>query len=179
MSKKTELFEKNGTVKYVISKLNGIPKHKKKVEKLESCKDLDSAYTVALRYGRKYIHMDDKDKRDEFFKEAYWLGRKLLREGKKEEINVKEEGKEICIDEEFVNEIKKVDSDYEKVTDVEVKNEIDDDELIRRVIEYGATKLDYNFLVESKVDFKMLGYKEDIALCYLREFDKIVELINK
>ena len=85
MSKKTEAFEKNGTIKYVISKLDGIPKHKKKVEKLKSCKDLNSAYTIALRYGRKYIHLDDEKKRDEFFKESYWLGRKLLREYNKEE----------------------------------------------------------------------------------------------
>ena len=39
MSKRTDTFVKRGTIKLVINKLNGISKHKKKVDKLIECKN--------------------------------------------------------------------------------------------------------------------------------------------
>ena len=74
MSKITTDLDKKGTIKYVIQVLSKDDKFKSKIKKLNSAKDLSSGYTIALRYGRNYIHFNDKKKRDEFFKEGHWLG---------------------------------------------------------------------------------------------------------
>ena len=84
MSNQTSDLDKKGTIQYVINVLSKDEKFKSKIEKLNSTKDLSSSYTIALRYGRNYIHFNNEKKRDEFFKECHWLGRKLQREEKKE-----------------------------------------------------------------------------------------------
>lgn len=182
MSKKTEDFVKKGTIKFVISKLNGIQKHEKKLEKLIECKDLDKCYKDSLRYGRLYIHHDKEKERDEFFKESYWLGRKLDREEKNE--TVIETKKETIVDidntldVDFINKIEELDKEKEKQIEVVEQQTTNENSLVKRLIEFGITKLNINVLNDCKVNYMIVGGIGDNKVCYLSDFDKIVELIE-
>jgi len=182
MSNKTETFVKRGTIKYVISKLDGIPKHKKKVEKLSECKDLDKCYKDSLRYGRLYIHYDQESERKKFFEESYWLGRKLKRENNNE--TVIETTKENCMNEEntnldnFIKEIEEVNRDKEILNQSRENVTRNENSLVKRLIEFGITKLNIDILNECKANYKIVGAIGDNNVCYISDFDKIVELIN-
>ena len=182
MSNKTSNFDKRGTIYYVISKLDGIQKHKKKVEKLKECKDLDKCYKDSLRYGRLYIHHDQERERDEFFKDSHWLGKKLEREeNSKTVLETKSDGnmiKENKIDNEFISEIEKVDMLYKKQDKVIDEVSTNENSLVKRLLEFGVTKLNIDILNDCKVNYKIVGCIGDSKVCYMSEFDKIVEIIN-
>ena len=178
MSKQTEVLDKRGTIQYVINVLSKEDKYKSKIEKLKSAKDLSSGYTIALRYGRNYIHYNDEKKRDDFFKECHWLGRKLLREDKKEIVIEANTDEDKDIDVEFISEIEKVDNERGSKT-VIVKNEIvKEKNLIKRIIEFGVKQLSIDILKECNIDYTIVGSNGSNLVCYLRDFDFIVELIN-
>lgn len=182
MSKRTDTFVKKCTIKLVINKLNGISKHKKKVDKLIECKDLDKCYKDSLRYGRLYIHHDQDRERDEFFRDSHWLGKKLEREENNKtlletnsEENMIDDNK---IDNEFISEIEKVDKLYEKQYKVIDEVSTNENSLVKRVLEFGVTKLNIDILNDCKANYKIVGCIGDSKVCYMSEFDKIVEIIN-
>jgi hypothetical protein len=178
MTKLTTDLDKKGTIQYVINVLSKEDKFKSKIEKLNSAKDLSSGYTIALRYGRNYIHYNDEKKRDDFFKECHWLGRKLLREDKKEIVIEANTDEDKDIDVEFISEIEKVDNERGSKT-VIVKNEIvKEKNLIKRIIEFGVKQLSIDILKECNIDYTIVGSNGSNLVCYLRDFDFIVELIN-
>ena len=178
MSKQTEVLDKRGTIQYVINVLSKEDKYKSKIEKLKSAKDLSSGYTIALRYGRNYIHFNDEDKRDEFFKECHWLGRKLQREDKNEIVIEANTDEDNGIDVEFISEIEKVDNERGSKTEM-VKSEIVKEEnLIKRIIEFGVKQLSENILKECNIVYTIVGSNGTNLVCYLRDYDFIVELIN-
>ena len=178
MSNITADLDKKGTIQYVIQVLSKEDKYKSKIEKLNSAKDLSSGYTIALRYGRKYIHLNDANKRDEFFKECHWLGRKILREDKKEIVTNSKTDKDNCLDTEFINEIEKVDKERERKTEIIKVNEVNEDDLIKRIIDFGVIKLSIDILKECNVKYTIVGSNKTNLVAYLREYNKIVELIN-
>ena len=178
MTKLTTDLDKKGTIQYVINVLSKEDKFKSKIEKLNSAKDLSSGYTIALRYGRNYIHYNDEKKRDDFFKECHWLGRKLLREDKKDIVIEANTDEDKGIDTEFISEIEKVDNERGSKTEI-VKNEIVKEEnLINRIIVFGVTKLSEDILKECNVNYTIVGSNGSNLVCYLRDYDKIVELLN-
>ena len=178
MTKLTTDLDKKGTIQYVINVLSREDKYKSKIEKLKSAKDLSSGYTIALRYGRNYIHFNDEDKRDEFFKECHWLGRKLQREDKNEIVIEANTDEDNGIDLEFISEIEKVDNERGSKTEI-VKNEIVKEEsLIKRIIEFGVKQLSIDILKECNIDYTIVGSNGTNLVCYLRDYDFIVELIN-
>lgn len=174
MSNITADLDKKGTIQYVIQVLSKEDKYKSKIEKLNSAKDLSSGYTIALRYGRKYIHLNDANKRDEFFKECHWLGRKLLREDKKENVIDANTNDDSSVDVDFISEIEKVDIERENKTEI-VKVEKN---LINRILEFGVTKLSIDILNECNVNYTIVGSNGTNLVCYMRDYNKIVELIN-
>ncbi len=178
MTKLTTELDKKGTIQYVINVLSREDKYKSKIEKLNSAKDLSSGYTIALRYGRNYIHLNDENKRDEFFKECHWLGRKLLREEKKEIVIEANNDEDKGIDTEFISEIEKVDNEREDKTEIVKVDEVKEDNLIKRIIEFGVTKLSVDILKECNVNYTIVGSNESNLVCYLRDYNKIVELIR-
>lgn len=178
MSNITADWDKKGTIQYVIQVLSKEDKYKSKIEKLNGAKDLSHGYTIALRYGRKYIHLKDANKRDEFFKECHWLGRKLLREDNKEIVIDTKTDERNGIDIEFISEIEKVDNERECNTEVVEVKKVNEDNLINRIIEFGVTKLSVNILKECNINYTIVGSKGTNYVCYLRDLDKIVELIN-
>ncbi len=178
MSNKTTELDKKGTIQYVINVLSKEDKYKSKIEKLKSAKDLSSGYTIALRYGRNYIHYNDEKKRDKFFKECHWLGRKLVRI---ENLKVENENNYIeneGVDKEFISKIEKVDNERESKIDLIKIEEGKDDSLINRIIEFGVTKLSIEILNECNMKYTIVGSNDRNLVVYLREFNKIVELIN-
>lgn len=178
MSNQTSDLDKKGTIQYVINVLSKDEKFKSKIEKLNSTKDLSSSYTIALRYGRNYIHFNNEKKRDEFFKECHWLGRKLQREEKKEIMIESKSGGEKNVDIEFISEIEKVDNERECNTEIVNVNEVKDASLINRILEFGVTKLSIEILKECNVNFTIVGSNKNSIVGYLRDYNKIVELIK-
>ena len=178
MTKLTTELDKKGTIQYVINVLSREDKYKSKIEKLNSAKDLSSGYTIALRYGRNYIHFNDENKRDEFFKECHWLGRKLQREENKEIVIVANTDEDNGIDTEFISEIEKVDNEREFKTEIVKVDEVKEDNLINRIIEFGVTKLSVDILKECNVNYTIVGSNGSNLVCYLRDYNKIVELIR-
>lgn len=178
MTKITTELDKKGTIQYVINVLSREDKYKSKIEKLNSAKDLSSGYTIALRYGRNYIHFNDENKRDEFFKECHWLGRKLQREEKKDIVIEANTDEDKGIDTEFISEIEKVDNEREGKTEIVKVDEVKEDNLINRIIEFGVTKLSVDILKECNVNYTIVGSNGSNLVCYLRDYNKIVELIR-
>lgn len=178
MSHQTTILDKKGTIQYVLNVLSREDKYKSKIEKLNSAKDLSSGYTIALRYGRNYIHLNNKKKRDEFFKECHWLGRKLLREEKKGMVIEANTNEDNGIDVEFISEIEKVDNEREGNTEIVKVDEVRKENLISRIIEFGVTKLSVDILKESNVNYTIVGSNGTNLVCYLSEFDKLFELIR-
>ena len=178
MSNKTTELDKKGTIQYVINVLSKEDKYKSKIEKLKSAKDLSSGYTIALRYGRLYIHLNNKKKRDEFFKESHWLGRKLYREEKKEIVIEANTDEGNGIDVGFISEIEKVDNERESNTGIVKIEEAKGESLIGKIIEFGVTKLSVEILKECNVNYTIVGSNENCLIGYLRDYNKIVELIK-
>ena len=178
MSNKTDDLDKKGTIQYVIQVLSKDEKFKSKIEKLNSAKDLSSGYTIALRYGRNYIHFNNEKKRDEFFKESHWLGRKLIREEKKEIVIEAKADEDKGIDVEFISEIEKVDKERRCNTEIVKVEKIEDKSLISRIIEFGVKRLSIDIIKECKVNYTIVGSNGTNLVCYLRDINKIVEIIN-
>ena len=178
MSKITSDNDKIGTIQYVKNVLSKEDKYKSKIEKLNSAKDLSSGYTIALRYGRNYIHFNDEKKRDEFLNECHWLGRKLLREDKKEIVIEANTDEDKGIDIDFISEIEKVDNEREGNTELVKVKEVKEETLISRIIEFGVKKLSVDILNECNVNYTIVGSNGTGLVCYLRDYDFIVELLN-
>ena len=178
MSNRTSVYDKKGIIQYVINVLSKDDKYKNRIEKLNSAKDLSEKYTISLRYGRNYIHFKDKKKRKEFFKEGHWLGRKLLREEKKGMVIEANTNDDNGIDVEFISEIEKVDNEREYNTDIVKNEEAKEESLINRIFEFGVTKLSVDILKECNVNYTIVGSNGTNLVCYLRDYDFIVELIN-
>ena len=178
MSRLTCDADKKGTIQYVKYVLSKEGKYKNKIEKLNSAKDLSGGYKIALRYGRNYIHFNDVNKRDAFFKECHWLGRKLLREEKKE-IVVKDNTDELeGLDKEFISEIEKVDNERTCNNEIVKVNEVKKENLIDRILEFGVKKLSIDILKECNANYTIVGSNGANLVCYLRDYNEIVELIN-
>lgn len=178
MSNITSDLDKKGTIQYVIEVLSKNKKFKSKIEKLNSANDLASKYTIALRYGRNYIHLNDTKKRDDFFKEGHWLGRKLQREENNGIVSETKTNEDKCVDTEFISEIEKVDKEREDNKELVQVEKVEDNNLIGRIIKFGVIKLNADILRKCNVNYTVVGSNETNLVCYLRDYNKIVELIN-
>ena len=187
MSKKTEVFEKMGVIQNVKNALVNIPKHKKKLDKLNNESDINKAYVIALRYGRNYIHNDVKEKREEFFKESFWLGRKLIREKEMEVSN--DELEVLCAasledtgeltNDEFIREIEQVDAEIENRTSEGLCNESDEaSEIFKMALESGITQFYDSYINTINVKPMVIGVKDGNLVYYVSDFKKFIEVIK-
>ena len=81
MCKKTDTWVKYGVIKAVVNNLKRSGKHPKELAYLESSENVDSAYNIAKRYARNYIHLKDDSKKEVFLGIAKELGKKWLDNG--------------------------------------------------------------------------------------------------
>lgn len=187
MSKKTEEFEKLGVIENVKQHLVKLSNHKKQLEKLETENDLNKAYVIALRYGRNYIHYDDKEKRNEFFKESYWLGRKLIRINEKE--IMKEDIEELCsapleengvlTNDEFIREIEVIDEEIENRTSEGLgKEHGGTSEIFKMALESGITQFYDSYINTINVKSMAIGVKNGNPVYYVSDFNKFIEIIK-
>ena len=81
-------------------------------------------------------------------------------------------------DDMFISEIEKVDNERECNTEIVNVNEVKDASLINRILEFGVTKLSIEILKECNVNFTIVGSNKNSLVGYLRDYNKIVELIK-
>lgn len=202
MSQMTELYYKHGVIKGVISYLRNNNEKIKRVEYLESIKDVNKAYIIANRYIRNYIHFEKKKDMNAFRYGLARLGEKWLKNGEKwlEEDSVvkiepKTKGKKAeCItsnieitnesNEEFLraitlsdNSIKRNNSEEDKKIEFVMSDENNGISLMKLAIENGVNKFNANFLDSIGIDKVLVGYKNDTALYYCKSVNGLFEVI--
>lgn len=189
---KTSLEFKEATIKYVLNELSKDDSKKNQFKKLSGENDLDSAYVIANRYARKYIHFKEKKKKDKFLKEVEKLSKVFVANGNKwvdknEEISDSQETKteihqnEIISQNEIVKDSNEEFTDKIEMADKSISNQIskimNGEIMIKALINNDIIQLSKEFVEKLGIKTNLIGKKGDVELYYCDGFSVVFQII--
>ena len=200
----TSVKIKNATIRLVLNILSKDDSKKKFCEKLSGENDLDSAYKIANRYARNYIHHKVKEEKDKFIVKVEKLAEKWVANGNKwlEEdyadygvikeneitncgtnetviVTVETLGNAIVneSDETYIEKINESDKDIENKCANRKKEESYYELLMTALMNNNINKVKKEFIDKFNVKKELIGYKEDIEVYYCEGIKGVFQIV--
>jgi hypothetical protein len=201
---KTAEQVKQATIMFVLNYLSKDDSKEKFCKKLSGEDDLDSAYKIANRYARKYIHHKVKEERDKFLSEVEKLADKWVANGNKwleqdysdyvvieenaiansgtsetEIVTVETLGNGIVneCDEAYIEKITESDNDIENRCNNRKKEEMFSTLLITAFIDNNINKVKREFLDRFNVKKELIGYKDGVEVYYCEGINGVFQIV--
>ena len=189
---KTSLEFKEATIKHVLNELSKDDSKKNQLKKLSGENDLDSAYVIANRYARNYIHHQVKEEKEKFLKEVECLSKEFVANGNKW---IDEDGKDdvsqetvngvsqdaIINQNEIVKDSNEEFTDKIEMADKSISNQIskimNGEIMIKALINNDIIQLSKEFVEKMGIKTNLIGKKGDIELYYCDGYSGVFQII--